>query len=207
LSALPIAIGFGITLNTLLLLKFLYPTWLSPFLLTTAMWVGLVAWICWTIKSVRELPALIAPREVSEEPDRFMEAQQAYLRGEWSAAESMLLSILAVEPRDPPALLLLSGVYRHTERADSAVALVDELKRLEIADAWQIEIHAETARIDRALKRGVEQSDPEASEPEGSDSEGSGIGERGDRDNASEVDERTDPDDGSPGSAADLTAA
>jgi hypothetical protein len=136
-----------------------------------------------------------------------MEAQQAYLRGEWSAAESMLLSILAVEPRDPPALLLLSGVYRHTERADSAVALVDELKRLEIADAWQIEIHAETARIDRALKRGVEQSDPEASEPEGSDSEGSGIGERGDRDNASEVDERTDPDDGSPGSAADLTAA
>jgi hypothetical protein len=149
LSALPLAIGFAIGLNSLLVLKYLFPTWLDPMLVRSAWWVGLVIWFCLTVKSIRELPALLHPRAVAEQPDRFVEAQTAYLRADWEAAERLLLGILAIEPRDPPALLLLSGLYRHTARWPSAAALIDEMRRLEAADRWQIEIDAEAARITR----------------------------------------------------------
>ncbi|MCA9136301.1 MAG: hypothetical protein KDB00_06070 [Planctomycetales bacterium] len=149
LSALPLAIGFAIGLNGLLMLKYFYPSWLDPMLVRSAWWVGVVVWICLTIKSVKELPALIAPRTVTDQPDRFVEAQAAYLRTDWESAEPLLLGILAIEPRDPPALLMLSGLYRHTGRLENAALLVDELRRLEIADRWQIEIDAEAERIVR----------------------------------------------------------
>ena len=46
----------------------------------------------------------------------FPQARTAYLRGDWAEAEGLLTDVLAIEPRDPPALLLLTGVYRHTGR-------------------------------------------------------------------------------------------
>ncbi|WP_182865281.1 tetratricopeptide repeat protein [Rhodopirellula sp. JC639] len=186
LSALPLAIGFGIGMNSLLVLKYLYPTWLDPLLVRSTWWVGVCVWVCWTVKSVRELPALLDPRAVTETPDRFVDAQAAYLRGDWEATEPLLLGILAIEPRDPPALLMLSSVYRHTGRVSSARVLLDEMRRLEIADRWQIEIDAEAARIARQSESGDE-DDTEAGE------------DRQETDSASEL--RGD------GNAADLTAA
>lgn len=160
LSALPLAIGFAIGLNSLLVLKYLYPTWLDPILVRSAWWIGVVVWICWTIKSIRELPALLRPRDVAAQPDRFVEAQAAYLRGEWKAAEPLLLGILAIEPRDPPALLLLSGLYRHTDRLQNAAVLVGEIRRMEAADGWQIEIDAEAARVTRDQQTAEENEQP-----------------------------------------------
>ncbi len=185
LSALPLAIGFGIGLNSLLMLKYFYPTWLDPLLVRSAWWVGVCVWICWTVKSIRELPALINPRAVTEAPDRFVEAQAAYLRGDWEATEPLLLGILAIEPRDPPALLMLSSLYRYTGRLNSAAVLLDEMRRLEIADRWQIEIDAEAARIARDAESAGD-SDGEADDAAEDES-------------ASELQED--------GNAADLTAA
>ncbi|TWT94591.1 hypothetical protein [Stieleria varia] len=149
ISALTTAVLFALALNTLLFLRFLYPDWLSSYLVRFAFWVGIAAWIFCVQKSVRELPELLAPRSVSEEPDRYSEACAAFLRGDWKAAEPLLLGMLAIEPRDPPSLLLLSGVYRHTDRVESARLLISELQRLEIADAWTLEIDAEVSRIER----------------------------------------------------------
>lgn len=149
LSALPQALGFAVVFNAMLVLKYLYPTWLDPTVLRAAWWVGVVVWICWTIKSVRELPALIMPRESSGQPDRFPEAQAAYLRADWELAESLLMGVLSIDPRDPPALLLLSGVYRHTDRWRNALALLNEMSRLELSDRWEIEMEAEVSRIQR----------------------------------------------------------
>jgi hypothetical protein len=182
LSALPLAIGFAIGMNSLLVLKYLYPTWLDPMLVRSAWWVGVAAWIFWTIKAVRELPALLRPRMVADQPDRFVEAHMAYMRADWESAEPLLLGILAIEPRDPPALLLLSGLYRHTNRLQHAAVLIDEIRRLEIADAWQIEIDAEASRIHREGESSSE------------DEEASGTGSEDESDESDE-------------SAADLTAA
>lgn len=197
LSALPLAVGFAIGLNALLLLRFIYPYWLDPFLVRAACWLGLIGWAVWTIKSFKELPALLAPRAVTEEPDRFAEAQIEYLRARWDQAESLLLGILSIEPRDPPALLLLSGVYRHTQRVDSASLLMEELRRLEISDTWQIEIDAELSRIQRALES---KNHPKGSELAGADGTSDEPSDRPSRES-------------SPGSsennplAADMTAA
>lgn len=149
LSALPAAIVFAVAINLLLVVRFLYPGWLSGWLVMLACWVGAAAWVFYVIRSVKELPKMLAPREVSDKPDHFQDAQFAYLRGEWEESEQLLMEVLAIEPRDPPALLLLSSVYRHTERSDMGHLLLRELSRLEIGDTWALEIEAEMTRIER----------------------------------------------------------
>ncbi len=153
LSGLPTAIVFAIALNLLLITRFLYPEWLSGLVVRLACWVGVAAWAFFVIRSFKELPEILTPREVSDEPDRFPDAQHAYLVGDWKTAETCLMNVLAIEPRDPPALLLLSGVYRHTQRSESARLVMQELGRLEIGDTWALEIDAESRRIDRELNR------------------------------------------------------
>lgn len=153
LNALPAAIGFGFALNLLLITRYIYPEWLAGSLVSMAFWVGLIAWTFYVVRSVRELPNLIAPRQISEQPDRFPEARDAFLAGRWHQAEGLLTDVLAIEPRDPPALLLLTGVYRHTGRLDAAEILLHEIGRLEVADRWHHELEAEKRRLDRALER------------------------------------------------------
>ena len=151
LSALPVAIGFAIAVNFVLITRFLYPGWLPSGLTAMAFWVGIVAWGFLVVRSFRELPELVAPRQVSEEPDVFSAAQLAYLQGEWPQAERLLNTVLAIEHRDPPALLMLAAVYRHTGRIESAELLIDEIERLEAADPWFLEVKLEKQRLDRAL--------------------------------------------------------
>ena len=162
LSALPAAIAFAMGLNLLLIMRFIYPQWLSGTLVRVAFWVAVASWIFYVVRSFRELPLIIAPRTVSEEPDRFDEAQYEYLQSNWSEAEKLLLGVLAIEPRDPPALLLLSGVYRHTDRLSQAEVLIHELSRLEIADSWWLEIEAEQRRIARDLEASGAQESTES---------------------------------------------
>ena len=68
LSALPAAIAFAFTLNLLLVTRYMYPEWMASGLVSMACWIGLVAWLFFVVRSIRELPTLIAPRTVSEKP-------------------------------------------------------------------------------------------------------------------------------------------
>ncbi len=164
LSALPAAIAFAFALNWMLLTTFLYTQWMSGLLVRMACWIGVAAWGFYVVRRIRELPRnSCTPRTVSDEPDRFCEAQSAYLRAEWKSAEDLLQGVLAIEPRDPPALLLLAGVYRHTDRFDAAELLTNELSRLEIADGWHLELAAERNRLQRI--KDAAQSSEEASKP------------------------------------------
>lgn len=162
LSALSTAIPFAIAINLFLVTRFIYPGWISPGLVSMAFWIGIVAWIFYISRSIRELPMLLAPRRVSEEPDQFPDARQAYLRGNWTAAEKMLKEVLAIEPRDPPALLLLTGVYRHTNRLESAEILLEQISRLEVSDSWLLEVEAEGKRLKRALNAVKKDASPES---------------------------------------------
>lgn len=150
LSAIPTALAFAAALNLMLVMRFLYPEWLSSGLVRLGCWVGIAVWLFFVVRAIRELPALIAPRSVSVEPDRFPQARDAYLRGDWSEAEGWITDLLAIEPRDPPALLLLCGVYRHSGRLEAARQLIAEIQRLEAADAWWLEVQAEVTRVARA---------------------------------------------------------
>ena len=101
---------------------------------------------------------------VSDEPDRFEDAHAAYLAGDWDEAEELLQDVLAIEARDPPALLFLSTIYRITQRYESAELLLEEIERLEVADRWYLEVSAEKKRLLR------DQSSSEETEKTGSES-------------------------------------
>ena len=151
LSSLPLAFGFGILVNAFLIFGWIYPGWIPSILFWLGTFLGCCAWAFYVIRSVGELPELIAPRAVSDRPDRFTEAQTAYLRAEWTEAEKLLTEVLAIEPRDPPALLILCAVYRHQGRLGDAEVLIDEVSKVEIADAWWIEVETERKRIRWAI--------------------------------------------------------
>lgn len=137
-------------------------------------WVGLVAWVVYVVRSLRDLPQLIAPRQVSDAPDHFPQAHAAFLAGRWSEAEGLLTDVLAIEARDPPALLLLTGLYRHTGRLAAARTLLEEIRKLEVAEPWWLEVRAEQQRLQRAIEAAEsEEADESGTEPaageEGSD--------------------------------------
>ncbi|QDV60897.1 MULTISPECIES: tetratricopeptide repeat protein [Crateriforma] len=155
LSGLPVAIVFAIALNWFLVAKFLYPGWLSGGLIHVGFWVAIIVWGFWVQRSLRELPERLVPREVTEKPDRFGEAHAAYLAGDWERAEALLTQTLAIEPRDPPALLMLCGVYRHTGRVESAEILLEEMRRIEVADNWRLELAAEARRLARSAEEPI----------------------------------------------------
>ena len=161
LSALPAAIAFTAALNLILIARYLYPGWLHWGLVSMAFWIGVIAWGFFIARGARELPQLISPRSASDQPDRFPEAQIAYLKGRWQESETLLTEVLAIEPRDPPALLLLAGIYRHTSRFDSADLLMREVRRLEVVDTWVMEIEAETKRLEKALAAAQQEQEQE----------------------------------------------
>ena len=150
LSALPAAIAFAAVINVLLVARFIYVQWLSAPLVWLACWIVAAAWVVLTVRAVRELPQLLSPRAASDQPDRFPDAQAAYLKADYAAAEEALTEVLQVEPRDPPALLLLAGVYRHTGRLHPAAMLLREMRKLEASENWKLEWRAESARLEAA---------------------------------------------------------
>lgn len=155
LASLPTALAFATGLNLMLVAKFIYPEWLSIGLVRLAGWLGLAAWVYLSVKSISALPSLLSPRAASKTPDRFTDAHLAYLRGQWLEAEACLTDCLTVENRDPPALLLLAGVYRHTRRWDAAERLIDEIRLTEAADRWWLEVETERKRLERDRNRAL----------------------------------------------------
>ena len=91
ITALPAAIAFTLTLNLILIARYLYPGWIHSGLVSLAFWGGLIALFFYIIRTSRELPTLLSPRAVSEEPDQFPEARTAYLSGCWEEAEAVML--------------------------------------------------------------------------------------------------------------------
>lgn len=149
LASLPIAMAFAAALNAVLISRYIYPGILPSAISSMAFWIGGALWIVCGLHAVRELPMLVCPRVVSEKPDRFEEAHAAYLAAEYAVAEDAINEVLAIEARDPPALLLLVGIYRHTDRLESAEILLEEIRRTESADRWFLEVSLEEKRLSR----------------------------------------------------------
>ena len=149
LASLPLALAAAAALNLVLIFRYVFPEVVPTPLVSMAFWIGMLLWGLCTLQSIRELPKLLVPAQISEQPDRFAEAQTAFLRGQWDAAERLLHEVLAIESRDPPALLMLCSVYRHTGRLEHAAGLLGETQRLEACDAWHTEIDTEWLRLER----------------------------------------------------------
>jgi hypothetical protein len=79
-----------------------------------------------------------------------------YLKGNWFEAEYFLSGLLAANPRDVDAALMLATLLRHTGRFDEALEGLARLERCEDAERWHWEIGRERDLVRRAQTRRVE---------------------------------------------------
>jgi len=142
------AVVFTVWLNAALIARFCYSDWIDPWALR-AVGMCLAGW--WLVASYRALrswPKWTQPLpRAAAATDPYRDAQAAYLRGQWLECEQHLRRCLATDPRDAPALLLLSSVYRRIGRLYAARQTLDRLSQLEAGDPWWLEVRRERARL------------------------------------------------------------
>jgi tetratricopeptide (TPR) repeat protein len=172
-AGLVIAVGFTALVNLLILATCVFHEWipleyqLGGGAIVAASW--LVGW--WQSRRAEsaqsmaiqltaatsddESDTVVSQPAVGQTIDRgeqlYRDAQQAYLRGDWVAAEQLLLKLLKLDDRDAEARLMLATLWRHQGRHREAVRQLDKLSRLEAADPWQYEIAVERQENAAAL--------------------------------------------------------
>lgn len=164
LRALVACICFGWVTSILLLATFVWPEWLSQLGYNG---LGIGAVIVWFVGSAHNhwnLSTWLAPPE-HDDGGAFEQAQDHYLKGDWFEAEAKLLSIVAENPRDAEAQLLLAGVLRHTARWQAALRRLDQLEFLQAAANWRFEIQRERALVERGIAEEAESKNVPDSTP------------------------------------------
>ena len=140
-----VALGFGAALNLALIDTMIWPQLLElgpPVLL----W-GLVAtyWLAGIYAAFRE--GNTATDDGSNSADAgdglFIQAQTEYLSGDWDEAAWRLQRILAQQPRDVEARLLLATLCRHQRQFDAAREQLQILQRFDESTPWSFEIQRE----------------------------------------------------------------
>lgn len=152
LRALLVAILFGLLLNlSAIFTAFPELGVAEPYLI--AAWVAAISWWGAAIhSSVAELPFLLGMAAKLSKASDLANAQAAYLKRDFVATESIIGKILTDKPSDPSMRLLLAATYRQTGRIAEARGLLSSLQSEPAALAWQFEIQADLARLDRLEK-------------------------------------------------------
>jgi tetratricopeptide (TPR) repeat protein len=172
-AGLVIAVGFTALVNVLILATCVFHEWipmeyqLGGGAIVAASWL-MGWWQSRWAESAQSIPTQLTTETnenesasagnspaVGQTIDRgeqlYRDAQQAYLRGDWVAAEQLLLKLLKLDDRDAEARLMLATLWRHQGRHREAVRQLDKLSRLEAADRWQNEIAVERQENAAAL--------------------------------------------------------
>jgi len=149
------AVCFTAVLNWALLATFaadrLPAAWLGSTTASAAAWVLVLG--LWVVGLVQNRAALwsaahkVTTGQATARDERLQEAQTHYLKGHWIEAETCLSTLLAAEPEDAEALLLLASIERRTGRIDAAVNTLVELQQSAAATRWAWEIRTELARL------------------------------------------------------------
>jgi predicted Zn-dependent protease len=147
-----LAVAAATLLDVLLLSTLVWVEWFDPWMVKTG-WIACAGlWLA---------SAVFAVKQYSGKPDLdadsieglFRRAQAEYLQGDYFQAEATLTGLLAREPRDAEARLLLATLLRHTQRYEEAEDQLKQLSRFETAARWQIEITCERALLKRLRKQ------------------------------------------------------
>ena len=141
------ALGSGL-LNLLVLSTWVWSEMLTQRQLQTGWWILGIAWagaavVSWRVRGRRQARVTAPANEAA-----FPAAMDEYLRGHWFEAESLVARLLAINPADVEARLLLATVLRRTRRYAEARGQLDVLERLQAAAAWRQEITNERQRLE-----------------------------------------------------------
>jgi len=142
-SALGVAVSAGAALDVALLGTFVW-TELLPQGVRNALWIALgIAWLAAAVFAVVWDRRHATGGSPELEKDKFSEATEHYLQGNWFEAERALGNLLRQNARDLEARLMLATLYRHRGRLDEAAGQLDLLRRFAGAEKWEPEISRE----------------------------------------------------------------
>lgn len=154
-SGLAIALGLALLLNLVLVGTLGWSELFSPGV-RNALWLGLaVVWLAAAVYCAGDRGPMARP---SAGDHFFCEALDYYLKGNWFEAEHALAHVLAVNPRDLDARLMLATLLRHIGRLDEAAEQMDWIGRCEGSQKWELEIARERQLLAQARQQHAEET-------------------------------------------------
>lgn len=148
-SSLLEAVAFGALLDLWLLSTFLWTGWLEPRLRWPLVVFLGAWWIYGYIKTSR--PESLRPLKHAVDHElqleRLRAAQLAMLQEHWTEAEQNLQLMLAEDPRDILAGLMLSKVMRLSGRPHESLSHLQRLRKFDQALPWWSEIRSEETLV------------------------------------------------------------
>jgi cytochrome c-type biogenesis protein CcmH/NrfG len=92
--------------------------------------------------------------ETDGQQDLFIRAQAEYLRGHWVEAQALLEQQIRHNPQDVESHLLLSSVYRRSDRCALSRRELDGIWGYQGAEKWRFEIRRELTLLARDASAG-----------------------------------------------------
>ena len=148
---LAMTLGFALLLNIFLVANFYWTALITANQRNILLVALFGVWVALTMIASfwKQHLASIKPEERDE---TFRQTICHYLRGDWFAAESQILPYVKKYPKDIEMLLLQATMYRHTERYEEALVVLDKLQLLQNSRHWYTEIETERAMITATMR-------------------------------------------------------
>ena len=146
-SFLLLALGFALLVNLFLIANFYWTALLTPGQRNICLAALLGAWIVLTVIASYWKHRLASEAKTEPLDETFRQTVCYYLRGDWFAAEALILPYLKKYPKDIEVLLLQATMYRHTKRFEEALHVLDKLELLQDSRYWYAEIATERSLI------------------------------------------------------------
>lgn len=153
-SALGVAVGFAALLNLAITTSLVWTELAAPgvrngvWVVVAVFWVASAAWAFRGDR--RHAPG----RKGDSHQDPMAPALDHYLKGNWFEAERILDRLLARNPRDLEAGLMLATMFRHTGRYEEAAGHLDRIERFDGCQKWELEIRRERELLNATRGRG-----------------------------------------------------
>ena len=142
-SFLITALGFALLVDAFLVANFYWTEFLLPGQRNLCLVALFGAWIILTVVASLRKQHLDLVMKTEPLDETFRQTIFHYLRGDWFAAESQILPYLKKYPKDVEMLLLQATMYRHMERYEEALLVLDKLQLLQDCRYWRAEIETE----------------------------------------------------------------
>ena len=150
-SFLAIALGFALLVDAFLIANFYWTALLTAGQRNFCLVALFGAWIALTVAATFLKHRLDSAMKPEQNDETFRQTICHYLSGDWFAAESLILPHLKKYPKDVEMLLLQATMYRHTERYEEALLVLDKLNLIQDSRYWYAEIETEKALTSAAM--------------------------------------------------------
>ena len=151
-SFLAMALGFVALVDAFLIANFYWTALLTVGQRNVLLAALVGAWIVLMIADSYWKHRLAAADRPELHDETFRQTLGHYLRGDWFSAESQMLPYLKKYPKDIEMLLLQATMYRHMDRHEESLLVLDKLQLLQDSRYWLTEIEGERTKIAAALE-------------------------------------------------------